>query len=85
MTTTPETILARFVAAYHQRNTDDDVELRIVFANGYEYRGIVLRDGKVFRFDRARGATIIITDHITRIDYANANYREDQPLYEREA
>jgi len=86
--TTPEAVLSRFAAAYAERGAEEMYRLDIVFEDESafsgmyvcvnENNGLFIATSGLYLWDFPAALDI------TRIDYSNARYRGDQPLYERE-
>ncbi len=87
MSESPESILARFAAAYAEHGPGPERRLLVTFNDGGTEDGYATRDNSMDIYndnDVFTGWIYFRTSTITRIDYANARYRGEQPLWERE-
>lgn len=90
--TTPASILARFARSAIDRRPKPERQLRIDYGDGSVLRSVYIsrnweHAGYVaisVRYGNRLTWNINNVDHITRIDYANARYRGEQPLWQRE-
>jgi len=89
---TPETILARFAAAYAEHGAGDDHLLTLEYQplgwhaeSGY-ITNYAINDKSFWWIvvPASEYMAIIAPEHITRIDYSNARYRDTAPLWQRE-
>lgn len=82
---TPESILARFAAAYAEHGPAPARRLRITLSDNTQIEGYVERpnDGVFDLTDGDLGWALLPT-LLDRIDYANARYRGAAPLWQRE-
>lgn len=88
MTTTPETILARFAAAYAEHGAGDELKITMKFGHTtHLLEGYAQQCGTGWKvlddYGRFRSG-FVNTTALTRIDYSNARYRGTAPLWQRE-
>jgi len=86
--TTPETILARFAAAYAEHKPSPERRLQVTFFGKRVRNGYIVRfpDDEFLYFRNGHGLMRLKNPNanITRIDYANARYRGAEPLYQKD-
>ncbi len=87
---TLDVILARFAAEYAEHGADPKCRLTFTMSNRKDlsgYVGTIKGNQALINRDGASQGYVInayFREHITRIDYSNARYRGDRPLWDRE-